>query len=174
MRRRDIAMDPSGPPTPSSFTSTIAPRSTRRPRPGMHITLPDPTSPTSPTEASDMSRYPAVRSSTGSSDSQHDIPTAVNTPWAHTPSCSTGDLTRGKDKDDKDDKDDTDWESPAEMTQEEMELRERSKEEGKAEHQGEVGVGVNERKEMLDLGNGLEEVIIIDWLPGDPRVCGTA
>jgi hypothetical protein len=131
--------------------------------------LPDPTSPTSPGdtgETSEMPRYPAVRSSTGSSDSQHDIPTAVNTPWAHTPSCSTGDLTRGKDKDDKD------WESPAEMTQEEMELRERSKEEGKAEHQGEVGVGVNERKEMLDLGNGLEEVIIIDWLPVDPEVCG--
>ena len=30
--------------------------------------------------------------------------------------------------------------------------------------------GVREKKQMVDLGNGMEEVVVIHWLPGDPDV----
>jgi hypothetical protein len=62
--------------------------------------------------------------------------------------------------------------SGLQATQLEMMLRSQTREEGVLTHaagEGE-GRGVVEKHTVLDFGDGPEDVVIIDWAPGDPEV----
>lgn len=60
--------------------------------------------------------------------------------------------------------------SGAQATQMEMMLRSQTRESGVHARHGEEGAGVIEKHTVVDLGDGPEEVVIIDWAEGDPEV----
>ncbi|KLT40371.1 hypothetical protein CC85DRAFT_157800 [Cutaneotrichosporon oleaginosum] len=61
--------------------------------------------------------------------------------------------------------------SGLQATQLEMSLRAQTRESGVLTHAaGEGGRGVVEKHTVLDFGEGPEEVVIIDWAPGNPEV----
>lgn len=60
--------------------------------------------------------------------------------------------------------------SAGQATQLEMMLRVQTRESGVVSHSGGEGQGVVEKHAVVDMGDGPEEVIVIDWAPGDPEV----
>jgi hypothetical protein len=62
------------------------------------------------------------------------------------------------------------WEKTEDANGAEAGLGERTKEHDPARDDAEEQEGVYEKLEIVDLGHGPEEVIIVDWLPNDPEV----
>lgn len=129
-------------------------------------------------------------------DSEVAIDTALNTPSDHksrSPSQSApaieerrrsgpSRLRRTSSTDDYDRKEDDELPSgtstmfTAEKDGHEDSLEMRLSREGKEEnHRNQMNGrgGVNEKRIKLDLGQGEEDIVIIDWLPGDPDVSHT-
>jgi hypothetical protein len=106
-------------------------------------------------------------------DSQHDFPTAVNTPWSHTPTGSIGNLVGYK----QERADEAGLEDEVDLRQDVVEHgRDGHRQSRKDINGAEKITGADnkemvlERKEMVDLGNGLEEVIVVEWEKDDPGV----
>jgi len=121
------------------------------------------TSPVLPLHTPPGSRHPtpphddfALSPLRSSTDSQVDAVTAVNTPFTRTPATSDNNLY-----------DLGDGTGPTGVLEKEMGLKERTRETGEVGH---VIPGVRERREKVDLGNGMEEVVVIEWLPNDREV----
>jgi hypothetical protein len=93
--------------------------------------------------------------------------TAVNTPATHTPRNSHPEVPSASEKDHLSAK-----EKNEESTVQESGLRLGVQLRGTISHRSERDVGVLERKVMMDIGDGqgLREVIVIDWTPDDPGV----
>lgn len=94
--------------------------------------------------------------------------TAVNTPHAHTPRCSHSDGSPASEKD----KSFSAKERNEQFTTLESGLRGGVQLRGTISHRSQRNMGVLERKETIDLGDGSgpKEVILIDWTPDDPGV----
>ena len=103
---------------------------------------------TTPTlsEPDDEDNIPVSSLPVSPSDSHSDIGTAVN------PSHSELSNFQGR--------------GPTDGLEKEMNLKEKTRETGEIAH---VPPGSKERRETVDLGRGMEEVIVIEWLKGDPE-----
>ena len=84
-----------------------------------------------------------------------EAPTAVNTPRATSPSTAENgghDLRQ---------------QGPTAALETEMGLKEKIRLRGDVVN---VPEGIERRSEVVDLGHGMEEVVVVEWLPGDPEV----
>jgi hypothetical protein len=105
-------------------------------------------------------------------DSEEGVPvpgsTAVNTPSSLTPRCSHADISPDKEKGHSL----SAKEQNEQYTVLESSLRGGVQLRGTISHRSQRDVGVLERVEMIDMndGDGMKEVIIIDWTPDDPGV----
>lgn len=114
-----------------------------------------------------QSRSHPSRSSASSFESRADLTTAVNTPFGHSPSCSKKDLGILSEDGTVIQEKDSCGDSGIDEIVKEKRVRRKIEKEGKTDH---TPPGVKEGKVAVDLGNGLEEVIMVDWLPNDPEV----
>lgn len=96
-------------------------------------------------------------------DSQAGTDTAVNTPTRISPSCSHHDLAgihEGRE-----------GTKATEALEHEVNMKEKTRQQGEEGHNPPIETAVKEKRQMVDLGKGLEEVVIVDWLFHDPEVC---
>lgn len=147
--------------------------------------------PNSPRGAADLQHSPTTASVRRSDTSESSIPTAVNSAWP------SSDKLDSMSHDEKDEVATLPTPSPVpgrrssltrtasrlsrastktqrmtgvQATQIEMMLRVQTRESGVHSHAGGEGRGVVEKPTVLDMGDGPEEVVVIDWAPGDPEV----